>query len=244
MSTEIETKNNVSEAKEEMNVFERLNEEIKLWGFFFLATTAVGFSTILTVECSVKFGWSILWGGLFFIIAIVMTGFESITKSSKHASDFYSDESEKFYQEIFYNNNDSPIDEKHLMVFRDQYEICIKSEQFYEKTMWDIGKILITASMSIYPLAKINNIPVDEGIVAISLSLYIAFLLIAKRLRASIRTFRKAAQLLENRINGFPIRFVYKFEKMAFGNPMKIWTVLMFLFFCMIDIGLYFICAL
>jgi|GEM_PF-3555521 len=239
--------NHVSEQKEDenmrskglkVNLIEAL-KDIKYFGFIIIFILSILFSYFLLEFHfgDLKYG---VWYSVFFgvgntiaiISVLVIDKFFDKTPNDNTTTMIDTD---KKIDEMLSKIPSDKLYERVLV----QYKLAVQSEQFFEKTMWDIGKLLIPISISAYPIVMLKG-EGNEGVAfLLTFILYTAFLLIAKRLRASIRLFRDLAKKLEKKIDGLAYEFVYELEKKAYGNPVKIWTILMILYFVIIDFGIF-----
>lgn len=234
--------------KEKNTIKKLLSVGEKITGFqaFFIMVASLIFGGLISydlyfdniVELESSIGIGVLAFLINVIILIFIIGIDSFFDKDAD-NKYYEAESKGKVNDIIKASESNKKIGRDVISLVDQYEIAINSEQFYERTMWSIGSILMTASISSIPISVVASGSISTLVVLFSLITYTAFLLIAYRLRASIRLFRNAALVLEEKIYGIPLRFVYDFEINGIGNPMKIWTVLIVLFFYIIDLAVY-----
>lgn len=107
---------------------------------------------------------------------------------------------------------------------KEQYDLSIESERFYEKTIWQIASIFIPVSLTLTSLGfsdKISPIQLSGGFI-----IYLFFLILFQRFRHSIRLNRDYSIFLEKILGLFSQSFVYEYSSTKYGTVLKVWTIL------------------
>lgn len=107
---------------------------------------------------------------------------------------------------------------------KEQYDLSIENERFYEKTIWQIASIFIPVSLTLSSFGFSNN--ANSFQLIIGFLIYLFFLILFQRFRLSIRLNRDYSIFLENILGLFTQSFVYKYQHSRYGMIVRVWTIL------------------
>lgn len=107
---------------------------------------------------------------------------------------------------------------------KEQYDLSIENERFYEKTIWQIASIFIPVSLTLTSFGFGNN--VNSFQLIIGFLIYLFFLILFQRFRLSIRLNRDYSLFLENILGLFTQSYVYKYQHSKYGMIVRVWTIL------------------
>lgn len=107
---------------------------------------------------------------------------------------------------------------------KEQYDLSIENERFYEKTIWQIASIFIPVSLTLTSFGFSNN--VNSFQLIIGFLIYLFFLILFQRFRLSIRLNRDYSLFLENILGLFSQSYVYKYQHSKYGMIVRVWTIL------------------
>jgi len=170
--------------------------------------------------------FSIIFSVFYFIVA------RRLIQGKNKDLSFSSEENRKRFDDICNLNTDKEF-------LKQQYESAQKSEQFYEDIAWKIGGIFIPISITLISASVTGGFFNKYSAIIGGLSIYLIWLVLFARFRANIRLFRNVSMLLENKLNGVTLQYVYKWELHSYGKVIRVWTVLVFIGLLLLDFGIY-----